>query len=168
MNNIVLIGMPGSGKSTVGVLLAKALLMDFVDTDLVIQQRTGSALCDIIAKKGVEYFKQLECDIICAVNCTNSVIATGGSAVYGDEAMRHLRRDSRVVYLKVPVDELSRRIDNISTRGIAMEEGVTLGDLYGERAPLYERYADVTVDCAGMTAEQCVGGIIAALGGRTE
>lgn len=160
LQNIILIGMPGSGKSTVGVLLAKALLMDFIDTDLLIQKRCGAALCDVIAADGVERFKAIENEVLSQVDCRNTVIATGGSAVYGEGAMQHLRKGGVTVYLKLPIDEIKRRIDNISTRGIAMEQGATLDSLYGERAALYERYADLTADCSGLTAEGCVEKII--------
>lgn len=160
MQNIILIGMPGSGKSTVGVLLAKALLMDFIDTDLLIQKRCGAALCDVIAADGVQSFKAVENEVLSGIDCRNTVIATGGSAVYGEGAMQHLKGGGVTVYLKLPVDEIKRRIDNISTRGIAMEQGATLDELYAERAALYERYADFTVDCSGLSAEGCVEAII--------
>ncbi len=156
MKNIVLIGMPGAGKSTIGVLLAKSMLMDFVDTDLLIQRKFSDSLCGIIAERGVEEFLGIENDVICENNFENCVVATGGSAVYGREAMEKLRDDGTAVYLKLSPEELERRIDNIHTRGIAMKEGTTIAALYAERSPLYEKYADITVDCEGMTAEQCV------------
>lgn len=156
MKNIVLIGMPGAGKSTIGVLLAKSMLMDFVDTDLLIQKKCAESLCGIIAAKGIEEFLKIENDVICENNFENCVIATGGSAVYGEEAMAKLRADGVAVYLKLSPEELVRRIDNIHTRGIAMKEGTSIADLYAERAPLYEKYADITVDCEGLTPEQCV------------
>lgn len=156
MKNIVLIGMPGAGKSTIGVLLAKSMLMDFTDTDLLIQKKYSCALCDIIAENGIEEFLKIENDVICSYDFYNSVVATGGSAVYGQEAMEKLRSSSTVVYLKVTPEELEKRINNIHTRGIAMKEGTTIAELYAERAPLYEKYADITVDCSALTAEQCV------------
>lgn len=156
MKNIVLIGMPGAGKSTIGVLLAKSMLMDFVDTDLLIQKKFSDSLCGIIAERGVEEFLGIENDVICENSFENCVVATGGSAVYGEEAMKKLRADGVAVYLKISPEELERRIDNIHTRGIAMKDGTSIAALYAERSPLYEKYADVTVDCEGMTAEQCV------------
>ncbi|MBR6785462.1 MAG: shikimate kinase [Clostridia bacterium] len=156
MKNIVLIGMPGAGKSTIGVLLAKSMLMDFVDTDLLIQKKCSESLCGIIAAKGIDEFLKIENDVICESAFENSVVATGGSAVYGEEAMAKLRADGVAVYLKLSPEELVRRIDNIHTRGIAMKDGTSIADLYAERAPLYEKYADITVDCEGLTPEQCV------------
>lgn len=156
MKNIVLIGMPGAGKSTVGVILAKSMLYDFCDTDLIIQKSTGKALCEIIKEDGIESFIKLEDDIISTQAFANSVVATGGSAVYGERAMKHLKENGIVVYLKVSADELSKRINNIHTRGIAMKEGTTIPQLYNERAPLYEKYADITVECENLSPEACV------------
>jgi shikimate kinase len=161
--NIILIGMPGCGKSTVGVLLAKTMLTRFVDTDLLLQNTYHKTLCDIIKETGLSDFKQKENAVLCALDCDNSVIATGGSAVYCEEGMDHLRRTGKVVYLQVPLCEIERRVQNIHTRGIAMEEGCTLAQLYEERKSLYEHYADVTVDCTDLTAEQCVQAIEQAL-----
>ncbi len=160
MKNIVLIGMPGAGKSTIGVLLAKSTLMDFTDTDLLIQKKYSSALCDIINEKGIDEFLKIENDVICEAEFHNCVVATGGSAVYGEKAMEKLKNSGTVVYLKVDAAELKKRINNIHTRGIAMKEGTTIDELYSERAPLYEKYADITVDCASLTPEQCVDEII--------
>lgn len=160
MNNIILIGMPGAGKSTIGVLLAKSMLMDFIDTDLIIQKKTGNALSDIINEKGIDEFISIENDVICNEEFVNSVIATGGSAVYGKEAMEKLKSAGVTVYLKVDANELYNRIKNIHTRGIAMKNGQTLDSLYNERAPLYEKYADITVECGGLTPEECVDLII--------
>lgn len=161
LKNIVLIGMPGAGKSTIGVLLAKSMLMDFVDTDLIIQKENGKALCDIINEKGIQEFINIENKVICGQEFVNSVVATGGSAVYGKEAMEKLKENSVTVYLKVSSAELKNRIKNIHTRGIAMKNGQTLDSLYNERAPLYEKYADFTVDCDGLSPEECVDLIIA-------
>lgn len=160
MKNIVLIGMPGAGKSTIGVLLAKSMLMDFVDTDLLIQKKHLSSLCDIINSKGIEEFLKIENDVISSWSFLNCVIATGGSAVYGNEAMKKLKQDGITVYLKLLPDEIEKRINNIHTRGIAMKEGTSIAELYCERAPLYEKYADFVIDCVGLTPEQCVDGII--------
>lgn len=166
MRNIVLIGMPGAGKSTIGVILAKSLLFDFCDTDLSIQKETGESLCDTIAKIGIEEFILLEEDVIRKQEFSNSVVATGGSAVYGEKAMEKLKENGIIVYLKVSPEELQSRIKNIHTRGIAMKEGTTIKELYGERAPLYEKYADITVECDGRTAEECVDLIVKEAGDR--
>ena len=156
MKNIVLIGMPGAGKSTIGVLLAKSLLTDFADTDLIIQRKYSCALCEIIKKHGISEFLQIENEVISRSEFYNCVIATGGSAVYGKEAMESLKANGTAVYLKVDPKELEKRINNIHTRGIAMKDGTTIAELYEERAPLYEKYADVTVNCTNLTPEQCV------------
>lgn len=163
MSNVVLIGMPGCGKSTVGVLLAKAMLYRFVDTDLLIQHDQGESLCDILAKQGLTAFKTIENRVLCELSCDRCVIATGGSAVYGQEAMAHLRATGTVVYLKLPLQTIEERINNITTRGIAMEPQSTLKTLYAERAPLYEHYADVTVDCRGLSVEDCVQAVLTTL-----
>ena len=160
MKNIVLIGMPGAGKSTIGVLLAKSMLMDFVDTDLLIQKKHSSSLCDIINSRGIDEFLKAENDVICSCEFANCVIATGGSAVYGEEAMKKLAENGVIVYLKLTTDELKKRINNIHTRGIAMKEGTTIEELYSQRAPLYEKYADKTLNCESLTPEQCVDEII--------
>ena len=147
MDNITLIGMPGSGKSTVGVLLAKALGYDFLDTDLLIQQQEGLLLQDILDRRGLEAFLDAEERAIRSVDCRRTVIAPGGSAVCREGAAGHLKALGPVVYLRVPMDELSRRITNLSSRGIAMEPGQTLADVMAFRAPLYLRWADLIVDC---------------------
>ncbi|MBR3976168.1 MAG: shikimate kinase [Clostridia bacterium] len=160
VSNIVLIGMPAAGKSTVGVLLAKSLLRDFVDTDLIIQKKYRMSLCDIITERGSDAFIQLENDVIKAEDFINSVIATGGSAVYGEEAMKKLRENAKTVFLTLPIEEIKRRINDIHTRGVVIKNGATLDDLYTERLPLYEKYADITIDCSNLTAEECVDRII--------
>ncbi len=160
MKNVVLIGMPGAGKSTIGVLLAKSMLMDFVDTDLLIQKKHSSSLCNIINSKGIDEFLRIENDVICSWEFANCVIATGGSAVYGEEAMKKLSANGTVVYLKLTPNELEKRINNIHTRGIAMKEGTTIGELYSQRAPLYEKYSDKVLNCESLTPEQCVDAII--------
>lgn len=158
--NIVLIGMPGCGKSTVGVLLAKSMLCDFVDTDLIIQNKYKKSLCEIINADGVEGFTEKENITLAELNCENSVIATGGSAVYCKEGMKNLKKDGIVIYLKLSVEEIEKRIKNIKTRGIAMKEGTTLEELYQERSALYEHYADIVINCHNTTAEECVNMII--------
>ncbi len=161
MKNIVLIGMPGAGKSTIGVLLAKSMLYSFVDTDLMIQNAYGKSLCDIIDENGTDEFLRIENDVICSGEFKRSVIATGGSAVYGKEAMKKLKENGTVVYLLLPLAEIERRLGDIHTRGVAMKNGTTVAELYDERKSLYEKYADITLDCSGLTAEQCVDKIIA-------
>lgn len=160
MKNIVLIGMPGTGKSTVGVLLAKSLLMDFCDTDLIIQKRFSSPLCDIIADIGTDGFIKAEDEILSEISLENTVIATGGSAVYGEGAMKNLKEKGIAVYLDTPLDELQKRLLNIHTRGVAMKKGATLNDLFSEREPLYKKYADITVNCINLTPEECVEKIV--------
>ena len=149
MENIILIGMPGSGKSTVGVLLAKALGYDFVDVDLVIQRREGALLQEILDARGVEAFLDAEEQAVLSLDCDRCVIAPGGSAVCRESAARRLKALGTVIYLQVPLEELSSRIQNLSTRGIAMEPGQTLSDVLASRAPLYDKYADLVIDCGG-------------------
>lgn len=161
--NIILIGMPGCGKSTVGVLLAKSLLCDFVDTDLILQNKYQKTLCDIIADDGLQGFKEKENLVLSELNVTNSVVATGGSAVYCDDGMNNLKKHGKVIYLKLSPEEIKNRIKNITTRGIAMKEGTTIEDLYNERSALYEQYADITIDCHNTTAEECVNKIVSAI-----
>ena len=160
MKNITLIGMPGAGKSTIGVILAKSLLCDFTDTDLIIQKKTGKSLCQLLDEEGTEGFLQLENDIIFEESFVNSVIATGGSAVYGEDAMAKLKKESTVIFLDVAVSELEKRLSNIKTRGVAMKKGTTVKDLYNERLPYYQKYADITLECTGLTAEECVDRIV--------
>jgi shikimate kinase len=145
-NNIVLIGLPSSGKSTVGVLLAKNLGMRFLDTDLLIQERDGRLLHEIIAEGGNAAFLALEDCTLAALDAEGTVISTGGSAVYGMQAMRHLGEIGHVIYLKIDYETLERRLGDYSHRGVVLREGKTLRDLYEERAALYEHYADATVD----------------------
>lgn len=149
MDNITLIGMPGSGKSTVGVVLAKMLGMAFVDIDLVIQHREGALLQELIDRYGNEAFLDMERAAVCSVDCRRSVIAPGGSVVYRQESIQHLKKLGPVIYLKVPLDELLVRLGDISKRGIALEGGQTIADLYHARCPLYEAAADVVIDCSG-------------------
>lgn len=145
MDNIIMIGMPGSGKSTVGVLLAKALGMDFIDTDLIICRNSNMKLQEIIETQGLEAFSKLESDVGKSLRTHHSVVATGGSMVLYEEAMKSLKELGTVVYIDVDYSELKRRIRNIKTRGITFAEGETLKDLYEHRTPLYEKYADITV-----------------------
>lgn len=154
--NIILIGMPGCGKSTIGVLLAKALMLDFVDTDLLIQNRFNKRLSEIIESEGLESFKQKESLVLSELCCEDAVIATGGSAVYSNSGMKNLKKNAKTVYLKLSPDEIEKRIKNIKTRGIVMEKGDTIDKLYAERAPLYEKYADITLSCSELSIEECV------------
>ena len=144
--SIVLIGMPSCGKSTVGVLLAKALGYKFVDTDLLIQEREGALLCEIIAREGKEGFIRIENEVLMGIKDENAVISTGGSAVYCDGAMESLKRLGKTVYIRISYGEMTKRLGNFSHRGVVIRKGTTLLDLYRERAPLYEKYADVIVD----------------------
>ncbi len=166
INNITLIGMPGSGKSTVGVLLAKALGYGFLDTDLTIQHREGALLQTLVDNLGVEGFLAVETAAVQSVQCNHHVISPGGSVVCSEDAMAHLKAMGPVVYLRVPLKELTRRIRNISTRGIAMEEGQSLSDLMVYRAPLYEKGADFIVDCpTGQGLEETVSQVLTVLRG---
>lgn len=160
MKNIILIGMPSSGKSTVGVILAKTLGMGFVDTDLVIQQREGELLQTLIDNYGMEHFLHLEEEAILSVRCKNTVIATGGSAVFGDKAMKYLQNGGTTVYLELDYPELERRLHNITTRGIAAKPGESLYDIYTERVPIYEKWAQITVNSVGKSVEETVSDII--------
>lgn len=162
-DNVILIGMPGAGKSTVGVLLAKALGYDFIDTDLIIQGRLNNRLYKIIEEHGIDYFLQAENKIVSEVSADRTVIATGGSVAFGKEAMEHLRQMGKVVYIKLGCDEIKRRVKNITTRGIVMKKDETIEDIYSERAPLYERYADITVDVENTTIEEAVEKILSLL-----
>jgi len=152
--NIVLIGMPASGKSTLGVQLAKWLSMGFVDTDLLVQARAGMAMQAFQDANGMEAYRLLECETVGTLVCDNCVVATGGSAVYCPEAMAHLREMATVVFLDLPVDEVERRIGDISERGVVIRPGMTLEELHAERRPLYLEYADITVDCSNKTPEE--------------
>ena len=143
--NIVLIGMPSCGKSVTGVVLAKILNKKFVDGDLLIQEKAGKGLQAIINEDGIEAFKKFEEDVLGSIDVTNAVIATGGSAVYYDSAMQHLKKDGIILYIDVPIEDIKKRLRNIKTRGVAMGKGQTLDDLYALRKPLYEKYAEVTV-----------------------
>ena len=163
-NNVTLIGMPGSGKSTVGVLLAKALGYQFIDTDLVLQQLEGALLQDILDQRGVEAFLDAEEAAVRDLDCAKSVIAPGGSVVCRSGGMARLKELGPVVYLHVPLPELIRRVDNITTRGIAMAPGQTLADVYAQREPLYRQYADLTVEVApGAGLEETVAAVLALL-----
>ncbi|MBD5099330.1 MAG: shikimate kinase [Clostridiales bacterium] len=163
MDNIILIGMPGSGKSTVGVVLAKALGLRFLDVDLLIQEREGALLQRLIDSQGVERFLDLERDAICALDCQGTVIAPGGSCVCREESIAHMRRLGTVVYLKLSLEEVAGRIHNLASRGIALSPGQTLADVYQYRAPLYERCAHIAVPCGSQSLAGTVDSVKRAL-----
>ncbi|MGE3550093.1 MAG: shikimate kinase [Geobacter sp.] len=163
-SNIVLIGMPGAGKSTIGVLLAKQTALGFVDTDLLIQSAAGRSLQAIVDREGYLALRQLEEQVLLGLSVNKHVIATGGSAVYSERAMAHLKTNGLVIYLDVDLATLSARIDNLGTRGLAKRPDQTLADLLHERTALYQRYADLTIPCTGLSHEQvCERIIIAAI-----
>ncbi len=153
-NNIVLIGMPGAGKSTLGVILAKVLGRDFIDADLAIQKKEGRLLSQIIEAEGPEGFLKIEEQVNKELNPRQAIIATGGSVVYGAEAMEHLRKIGTVVYLKLSCQAVVSRLRDIRGRGVVLREGQTMEGLYAERSVLYEKYAHVTVEEDGLTIEE--------------
>ena len=155
-SNVTLIGMPSAGKSTIGVLLAKRLGYSFIDADILIQEKEGRLLKEIIAQEGMDGFLQVENRVNASIEAKRSVIAPGGSVIYGKEAMEHLKEICTVVYLKMSYEELERRVGDVVDRGVALKEGMTLRDLYDERTAYYERYADITIDEEGMTPGQTV------------
>ena len=163
MDNIILIGMPGCGKSTIGVVLAKVLGYEFTDSDLLIQKREGKLLREIIAEQGEEAFIRIEEDVNAGIQTERHVIATGGSVVYSDRAMLHLKEIGTVVYLKLSYATICSRLGNIRRRGVVLRDGQTLKDLYDERVPLYERYADVVVDAEGQDVEGLMDEVVKAL-----
>ena len=161
--NVTMIGMPGAGKSTVGVVLAKVLGYRFLDSDLEIQEQTGKLLHELITELGDEGFLRLEEQVNAGLRADRSVIATGGSAVYGEAAMAHLREISTVVYLKLSCESLKERLGDLHERGVVLKPGQTLRDLMEIRTPLYERYAHVTIEAEGRDIRQIVGAITDAL-----
>jgi len=158
--NIVLIGMPASGKSTVGVILAKVLGMDFIDTDLVIQQKEDSLLYEIINDRGVDGFLVCEEEALLSINTVNTVIATGGSAVYSERGMKHLSENGAIIYLKVEKDKLFDRLHEIRERGVVLRDGESLDEMYEERSVLYKKYADIIIDEGDSSIEETVRRII--------
>ena len=155
-NSIVLIGMPGVGKSTIGVILAKILGYRFIDTDIVIQEHEKKLLKDIISEEGIDGFIAKENDIISGLNAEKAVIATGGSVIYGDDAMKKLSELGKIFYLKLDYRKLKYRLGNIKNRGVVIRNGQKLSDLYNERCPIYEKYADVIIDENGRNIEKTV------------
>lgn len=152
--NIILIGMPGAGKSTIGVLLAKELAMGFVDTDVLIQTREKKTLQAILDESDYLNLRKIEEEILLETNVENHIVSTGGSAVYSDKAMLHLKENGKVVFLDVSLDELKKRIKNYETRGIAKSENQSFEELMVERCLLYKKYADLTIDCNGLGMEE--------------
>lgn len=155
-SNIVLIGMPGAGKSTVGVVLAKVMRKPFVDTDLLIQQKHGMFLQDIIDKYGIKKFLEMEERVAVDIEVKDHVIATGGSVIYSNSALNHLKKDSILIYLKLRFDEIEQRLNDFKSRGIVKEKVKSLVDIYNERAPLYEKHADITIICSNKNIEEIV------------
>lgn len=163
MNNLVLIGMPGVGKSSVGVILAKVLGYQFIDSDIVIQEKEKRLLREIIAQEGVDQFIEIENQINASLKADKSIIATGGSVVYGKEAMAHLKRIGTICYLKLSYQQLEKRLGDIKGRGVVLKEGQTLKDLYEERTALYEMYADMIIDEENLTVEMTISKIVEAI-----
>ena len=159
-SNIILIGMPGSGKSTCGVLAAKALLKNFFDTDLLLQNLEGKRLQNIIDENGIDYFNKAEEKAILSLDIQGTVIATGGSVVYSERAMSHLKKLGKIIYLHLSYEGMEKRLSNITTRGVVLKKGHTLRDMYNERLGLYERYADEVLNCDGLTVEEAVESIV--------
>ena len=159
MNNIILIGMPGAGKSTVGVVLAKNLGYSFLDSDLLIQEQKHMVLHEIIEKYGLETFNEIENEVNASIHTDHSVIATGGSVIYGKKAMEHFQTIGKIIYLQLPYEELEQRLGDLNQRGVSIRPGQTLKELYDERIPLYEKYADITLDCTNYSIREIVGKI---------
>jgi len=160
MNNIILIGMPGAGKSSIGVLYAKSIGYGYIDSDLLIQAHEKKLLREIIAEKGTEGFNLVENEVNAEIWADRCVIATGGSAIYGAEAMAHFKEIGKIVYLQLSYEEIARRLGDLKERGVSIKEGMTLKDLYLERAALYERYADITVNLNGKSVEESLFALI--------
>ena len=156
-SNIILIGMPGAGKSTVGVVLAKMLGFQFLDSDLVIQEREKRLLYKIIKEEGLDSFLRIEEEVNAGILAENTVIATGGSAIYSARAMEHLKQIGTVIYIRLSLKEIMVRVGDIKRRGIALKEGQSLAQLYDERCPLYEKYADIALDAEGLSIENLAG-----------
>ncbi len=168
--NIVLLGMPGAGKSTVGVLLAKRTARGFVDTDVLIEVRESLLLQEIIERSDYLNLRRIEQEVLLDLNITRYVVATGGSAAYSDAAMKHLKRNGVIVFLDVPFNTVERRIHNFETRGIACPRDMSLRLIYEERRPLYKKWADLELDCGDKQHDQVVADLMQALGlhhGRT-
>ena len=163
MDNIILIGMPAVGKSTVGVIVAKRLGYKFIDTDLLIQEETGKLLREIIAEQGREGFLKIEDDVNSRVNVEKTIISPGGSVVYCENAMKHYKEIGKILYLKVSYETISKRLRNAKKRGVVLRDGQTLEDLYNERVRLFEKYADLTVVEDGFSLEETIDNVLEAL-----
>jgi shikimate kinase len=163
-DNLILIGMPGCGKSTLGVLLAKALSRNFVDTDLLIQSTECRRLQEIIEDIGMAAFRTMEERYVLTLDCAGCVIATGGSVVYSEAAMEHLKSRGTAVFIDLPLETIRTRVEDMDSRGVVRAPGQSLDELYAERLPLYRRFADVTVAAEGLTHEQAVQRILHAQG----
>jgi len=159
--NIILIGMPGVGKSTIGVILAKVMSWNFLDTDVLIQTREGKSLQEIIRKEGLKAFCDIEEGYIISLACKRTIIATGGSVVYRKKAMDSLCSSGILIHLALPFDLLEKRLTDFSNRGVVMQPGQSLGELFRERMPLYRQYADITIDCSGKNHEAVLSEILA-------
>lgn len=164
--NIILIGMPGVGKSTAGVVLAKAIGYHFIDADLKIQEQEGKLLCELIQELGPDGFLKLENQVNRDMQVERTIIATGGSAVYGQEAMEHYKETGIIVYLKISYEELEKRLGDLTNRGVVLKDGQTLLDLYQERICLYEKYADITIDEDGLSIRETIDEVTRQLAGR--
>ena len=163
MENIILIGMPAVGKSTIGVVVAKRLGYGFLDTDLLIQEEEGKLLKDIIAEKGTDGFLEVEDRVNAGVNVKKTVVSPGGSVVYCENAMKHYKEIGTIVYLKVSFETINKRLKNAKSRGVVLREGQTLKNLYDERTALFEKYADITVSEEGLGLEDTIDAVLAAL-----
>ena len=163
MNNIILIGMPAVGKSTIGVVIAKRLGYKFIDTDILIQEETGKLLREIIAEQGREGFLRVEDDVNSRVNVDRAVISPGGSVVYCENAMKHYKEIGKILYLKVSYETISKRLKNAKKRGVVLRDGQTLEDLYDERVKLFEKYADITVAEDGLSLEETIENVLDAV-----
>lgn len=156
MSNIILIGMPGAGKSTIGRPLASATGRSFIDIDQLIKERDGRPLQNIIDSSGLDHFTSLEEKTILELRVENTIIATGGSAIYSSQSMKYLKSQGAIVYLKVSYQEIDNRINNMNNRGIVIRKDQSLRDLYQERIPFYDRYADIIIDNSKLTIEETI------------
>lgn len=166
-SNVILIGMPGAGKSTVGVVLAKRLGYDFLDTDVLIQARQGRRLQEIINGEGLDAFRQIEEAALLSLDCRRTVVATGGSAIYSEAGMAALQTHGTIVFLDLPLAELSRRVQDMDTRGMVIDPGENFADLFARRLPLYRRWAELMVDGRGKSVEELAGEITSLLPSHT-
>lgn len=163
MDNIILIGMPAVGKSTVGVVVAKRLGYKFIDADILIQEETGKLLREIIAEQGIEGFLEVEDDVNARLDVEKTVVSPGGSVVYCENAMKHYKEIGKVLYLKVSYETISKRLGNATKRGVVLKDGQTLEALYNERIELFEKYADITVEEDGFSLEETIEKVLEAI-----